>query len=128
MTKKEGGRTLAWGFSHYDGWFQHYWECWLDGLEKSFWPPNFDHILLLDQPESIECLKWDFELAKAGIEPLVICIRGGGPFEPLLERLPGAVPADFEIIGLNVQPLCHLSRVARLKFQLVDQLSVFRLE
>jgi multiple sugar transport system substrate-binding protein len=63
LTKREGDRTLIWGFSHHPGWMHHYWECWLEGLGKSFWSPDFARFNLVDQEESVQCLKWDFDMA-----------------------------------------------------------------
>jgi len=67
LTKKEGQRTLVFGFSRVTGWFQHFWECWLKGLDKSFWSPDFTKFLLADQEEAIETLKWDYDMSKEGI-------------------------------------------------------------
>ena len=78
LTEKEGDRTLAWGFAHHPGWMHHYWECWLHGLGKAFWSEDKQKFLLLDQEESIEALKWDYDLAKAGLtqSPLDPTARG----------------------------------------------------
>ncbi len=67
LTKKEGQRTLQWGFSHNPGWKQHYWECWLKGLDKSLWSADFTKFNLLSQEETIACMKWDFDMAKEGL-------------------------------------------------------------
>lgn len=72
LTKKEGDRKLAWGFCHGQSWLHHFWECWLESVGKSFWSADFTQFNLSNQEESIECLKWEFDLVKEGLTQSVI--------------------------------------------------------
>ena len=80
LTKKEGDRTLAWGFDYGHGWEERYWEVWLEANGKSLFSNDFTKFQFQGVAEAEACAKYTFDLMQNGIaqSPLNFSPRGWG--------------------------------------------------
>jgi multiple sugar transport system substrate-binding protein len=66
LTKKEGDRTLSWGWCWANGWEDRYWLIWLAQNDKSLFSSDFQKFLLADSPDAKQMVKFLLDIAKAG--------------------------------------------------------------
>jgi multiple sugar transport system substrate-binding protein len=66
LTKKEGDRTLVWGFDWGHNWEERYWEVWLEANGMSLFSNDFSKFQFQGVPEAMACAKYMFDLMQAG--------------------------------------------------------------